>query len=105
MELSYWSKGNIERIYFNGAEGYFERRLARAYSGEANSFACTVPAEIFEKVVAFTLGTLNRDDENIFFSLRGHASNFQPEGLSARSTKEKRVEQKARVAAFIKAFG
>lgn len=102
MELSFWSKSGIERIYFNGAEGYVERRLAAAYSNQPNTFASTVPAEVFAEVRAFTG---EGDDEAVFQNLKWHAANFKPIAMSAKSTKVAQAAQKVRVAAFAAKFG
>lgn len=100
MELKFWSKGEVARIYF-GDEGYFERRVAKAYSRDANTFTNTVPADLFAKIVAFVGAG---DDETVFQNLKNHAAGYDPFGMSAKATKVKKAEQKARIAAFAKEF-
>lgn len=116
ITLNIWSKPEAgTRIYFNDADGnaigFFGRKLARAYSHEANSFTNTVPGDIFAEVSDFVMKSfygdreVSMDNENLFVALVAHCANETPDGLNVKQRKAKRDAQKARVAAFTEAFG
>lgn len=96
MQITYKFHGN-GRVALEAAGGAFTRQMARAGSRDANTFTNTIPADVFAQIVAF-VG--NGDDETVFSNLRSYAVGFQPEGMSAKSTKAKRVEQAARINAI-----